>query len=79
MKWFILIGLLLIAGCAGVAPQEVSADTIGTVDQTSSVVTNTGMDFKTLIIFALLAGWAIPSPMSMLTGMFKIFTFLKWW
>ena len=84
MKYFLAIitifALYILCGCSGIpAPQEVVADTIGTVDQTSEVVNNTGMDFKTLVMFAVLAGWAIPSPAEMLTGLGRMLTFIKWW
>ena len=75
----IVIAILMLAGCTMAPPQEVIAETIGTVDQTSSVITNTGMDFKTLLVFVLLAGWAIPSPSEMFGWICKAFFFIKWW
>jgi hypothetical protein len=76
----VVIAVLLIAGCAGMTPsQTVAADTIETVDQTSSVINNTGMDWKTLLLFTLLAGWAIPSPAQMLGWLAGPLSFMKWW
>jgi hypothetical protein len=64
-------------------PMEITAEAIGTVDQTSSVVSsivnNVGMDWKTLLLFTLLAGWAIPGPGEILRMLAGPFGYLKWW
>jgi hypothetical protein len=78
--YLIVIAILAVAGCAmNPPPQEVIAETIGTVDQTSSVINNVGMDWKTLLLFALLAGWAIPSPGQMFGWLAGPLSFFKWW
>ena len=64
---------LLLYGCAGIpSPQEVSAEAIDTVNQTSSVVNNE-LEPWVLGVIILLAGWAIPSPMEMIRGLVNIF------
>lgn len=77
--YLIVIAVLVLAGCSMVPAQDVSAETIETVDQTSSVINNTGMDWKTLLLFTLLAGWAIPSPAQMLGWLAGPLSFIKWW
>jgi hypothetical protein len=58
----------MMLGCAGVpAPQEVAAETIGVVSQTSNVITNEVEPWM-LGVIILLAGWAIPSPSEMVRG-----------
>jgi branched-subunit amino acid permease len=84
MRYFLIVIALsllyILFGCAGMTPdQSVVADSVGVVDQTSEIVNNTGMDFKTLIVFAVLAGWAIPSPSEMFSWIGKCLTFIKWW
>ena len=83
MKYYLLVLVsmvvfILLTGCAGMpSPQEVAAETIDTVNQTSSVVNNQ-IDTKTLIIIIFLAGWALPSFSSMFGGLFGgIFKVLK--
>ena len=86
--YVVVILVLAMMGCGLVpppidVPMEVAAESIDSVNQTSSVVssviTNTGMDWKTLLLFTLLAGWAIPSPMQMLGWVAGPLGFLKWW
>ena len=75
MKYYLLVlfymmMLLVLTGCAGVpAPQEVTAETIDTVSQISNVITN-NIEPWVLGVIILLAGWAIPSPMEMIRGLF---------
>ena len=66
-----LMGVLFLQGCGIVPdiPQEVVAETIGTVSQVSNVVTNQVEPWLIGVII-LLAGWAIPSPMEMARGLF---------
>ncbi len=77
--YIIVLAAIILAGCTLAPPQDVTAETIGTVDQTSQVINNTGMDFKTLIMFAVLAGWAIPSPAEMLGWGARLLLPFKWW
>ena len=77
--YILVIAAIILTGCSMVPAQDVTAETIDTVDQTSSVVNNMGMDWKTLLLFSLLAGWAIPSPSQMLGWLAGPLTFLKWW
>ena len=71
----ILCALMLghfISGCAGIpAPQEVVAETVDTVNQTSNVITNQ-LEPWVLGVIILLAGWAIPSPAEMFGGLLKL-------
>jgi uncharacterized membrane protein AbrB (regulator of aidB expression) len=70
MRIGLLFAVALLWGCAGLpAPQEVAAESIGSVSQTSNVVTNE-MEPWILGVIILLAGWAIPSPGEMLRGLF---------
>jgi hypothetical protein len=90
--YLIVIAVLAVVGFTGGCgvvpppidvPMEVVAETVGSIDQNSSVVssviTNTGMDWKTLLLFTLLAGWAIPSPSQMLGWLAGPLSVLKWW
>ena len=77
--YLIVIAAIILTGCSMVPGQDVVADTIDTVDQTSSIVNNTGMDWKTLVLFTLLAGWAIPSPSQMVGWLAGPLAFIKWW
>jgi len=67
-----LMAGLFLFGCAGTAPQEVVAETVDTINQTSSVVTNE-MEPWVLGVIILLAGWAIPSPTEMIKGIANLF------
>lgn len=72
----VMMTCLLLLGCAGVpAPQEVVAESIDSVNQSSNVVTNE-MEPWVLGIIILLAGWAIPSPYEMFRGFIKIVSML---
>lgn len=77
MRGYLLVGLffwivLLLTGCAGIpAPQEVVAETVGSVSQTSNVITNM-IEPWMLGVIILLAGWAIPSPGEMIKGLFSL-------
>ena len=65
-----LMLVMLLTGCGIVpAPQEVAAETIDTVNQVSNVITNK-IEPWILGVIILLAGWAIPSPMEMVRGLF---------
>lgn len=65
---FIVISILILSGCAGSpAPQEVAAESIGLVNQSSNVVTYE-MEPWILGVVILLAGWAIPDPFKMTRG-----------
>jgi uncharacterized protein YceK len=75
----VLTVMIVMAGCSMVPAQTVAADTIETVDQTSSVINNMGMDWKTLLLFTLLAGWAIPSPSQIFGWLAGPLSFIKWW
>ena len=84
----VVILVLAMVGCGLVpppieVPMEITAEAIGTVDQTSSVVSsvvsNSGMSTTHLLIFAILAGWAIPGPGEMLRMLAGPLGFLKWW
>jgi uncharacterized protein YceK len=77
--YVVVLAVMFLAGCSMVPAQTVSAEAIETVDQTSSVINNMGMDWKTLLLLVLLAGWAIPSPSQMLGWMVGPLSFLKWW
>ena len=77
--YIIVIAAIILTGCSMVPAQDVTAETIETVDQTSKVVNNMGMDWKTLLLFTLLAGWAIPSPSQIFGWLAGPLTFLKWW
>ncbi len=83
MRYLVLIILCLVltilTGCSMVPGQDVTAESIETVDQTSKVVNNMGMDWKTLLLFTLLAGWAIPSPSQLFSWLAGPLSFMKWW
>ena len=66
-----LMGVLLLQGCGIVPdlPQEVVAETIGTVSQVSNVITSNTEPWL-IGTTILLAGWAIPSPTEMARGLF---------
>ena len=77
--YVVVLAVIVLAGCSSIPAQTVSAETIETVDQTSSVINNMGMDWKVLLLFTLLAGWAIPSPSQMLGWLAGPLSFIKWW
>ena len=77
--YIIVIAAIILTGCSMVPSQAVTAETIETVDQTSKVVNNMGMDWKTLLLFTLLAGWAIPSPSQIFGWLAGPLSFIKWW
>lgn len=82
MKYLVLITLCLVAtlsGCSMVPGQDVTAENIESVDMTSKVINNMGMDWKTLLLFTLLAGWAIPSPSQLFSWLSGPLSFIKWW
>lgn len=82
MKYLLVVslllgGLLILTGCAGVpAPQEVVAETVDTINQTSNIVTNE-MEPWMLGVIILLAGWAIPSPGEMIRGLFSFIASIR--
>lgn len=77
MRIVILVSLLLLCGCAGIpSPQEVSAEAIDTVNQTSSVINN-DIEPWMLGVIILLAGWAIPSPGEMIRGLFSFINSIR--
>lgn len=70
LAFSILICLVLVTGCGTLpAPQEIQAETIETVNQVSNVVTNNIQPWL-LGVIILLAGWAIPTPATMIRGFF---------
>lgn len=77
--YIIVLAVILLTGCSMVPGQDVTAETIESVDMTSKVVNNMGMDWKTLLLFTLLAGWAIPSPSQIFGWMAGPLSFIKWW
>lgn len=65
----LLLLTLLLVGCSSVpGSQEVVAETVDTVNQSSSVINN-DLEPWVLGVIILLAGWAIPSPGEMLRGL----------
>ena len=66
------MSLLCFSSCASSpAPQEVSAETIGVVDQTSQII-NQQMPVWMFGVVILLAGWAIPTPKVMFKGIVNV-------
>lgn len=76
---YVICLALLLTGCSMVPGQDVTAENIESVDMTSKVINNMGMDWKTLLLFTLLAGWAIPSPSQLFSWLAGPLSFLKWW
>jgi len=73
--------LVFLTGCAGMpSPQEVTAEAIDTVNQTSNVINN-DIEPWMLGVIILLAGWAIPSPGEMIRGLFGFIGAIRklWW
>ncbi len=67
MRTLILLAALLLAGCAGLPSQEITAGDIGG-DFTTKTLTETynyQMEMWQFGALILLAGWAIPSPAEM--------------
>ena len=76
VKWGIIIMVaLVLVGCAAAgvpAPQDVTAETVGSVTQTqTSSIINNEIPPWLIGVIILLAGWAIPTPTTMIKGMFS--------
>ena len=65
-----LSGCQLLGGAAADPGSTFNAETVDTINNSTEVI-NQQFTFKQLLLFALLAGWAIPGPMEFLGGIFK--------